>query len=99
MHQNTHSPSRDRDTSKNRADSSNSNSDSESERFSDSELFTIFVNNIDPEVPEEKLKKFFSNFGRVVKFRLEKENPKKFYAFVTYDHSDYGKHNSLFLIP
>jgi RNA recognition motif-containing protein len=56
------------------------------ETFSDE--LSIFVNNIDPKIPEDKLRRIFGSFGRVTKFILTTEKFKRSFAFIQYEHPD-----------
>jgi len=91
MYRNFRQPSRSRARSNNRAYSVRSEYDSDSDTGSDHySLKTVFVNNIDPEIPEEKLKKFFGTFGKVSKLKIKTHKEKQSYAYVEYDHPDYA---------
>jgi len=92
MYRNFRRPTRSRGRSNIRADSVKSVYDSDSDTGSDQYPFkTIFVNNIDPEISEEKLKKFFGTFGRVFKPEIKHQNERQSYAFVKFDHPEYAR--------
>ena len=57
---------------------------------------SIFVNNIDPKIPEDKLRRIFGSFGRVTKFILTTEKFKRSFAFIQYEHPDEGIYSFLF---
>jgi len=57
----------------------------ESNFFGSSEEFTIFAYGIDPEVPQEKLKRIFSSFGNLIKLTPHSTNT---IALIQYDNSD-----------
>jgi len=92
MYRNLRKNSRSRGRSNNRANSVKSDYDSDFETESNHyALKRIFVNNIDPEIPEEKIKKFFGNFGRVIKLNIQPNKDTQSSAYVKYDHTDYAR--------
>jgi len=51
---------------------------------------TLFINNIDPEISEEKLYKVLGYFGKIIDLKVEKHQEKNSFAYLKYDHPDYG---------
>jgi RNA recognition motif-containing protein len=50
---------------------------------------TLFINNIDPEIPDEKLNKVLGNFGKIIELKVERHQEKNSFAYLKYDHPDY----------
>ena len=78
------------------SDISELSSDSDSDLYSEYNRLSIFVNNIDPDIPEYKLKKIFGSFGNIISFTLKTSKDKRPFALIQYDHPDYGIHFPLF---
>ena len=76
---------------------SQESSDSDSNFPSEDNHLWIFVNNIDSDISKENLKKIFSSFGNVIDVNLKKLRQKRPFAYIKYDHPDYGTHFPLFL--